>query len=77
MVALLTFHLDYRIGPTFVGAERGVIDSKELLALIELGGIVPIDLIQSWRFEEDLEKPLAEVRARFGLSPAGALVPTA
>jgi hypothetical protein len=72
MVGLLTFHLGYSVGPTFVGAERGVIDPAELLAFIELGSRVPFDVIQAWRFEEDLDKPLAEVRARFGLSPAGA-----
>jgi hypothetical protein len=73
MVGLLTFHLGYPIGPTFVGAERGVVDPAELLAFIELGSQVPLDVIQAWRFEEDLEKPLAAVRARFGLTAAGAI----
>ena len=73
MVGLLTFQLGYRIGPTFVGAERGVVDPSELLAFMELGSRVPVDLVQSWRFEEDLERPLDEVRARFGLPAGGAL----
>jgi hypothetical protein len=73
MVGLLTFHLGYDIGPTFVGAERGVVEPRELLRFIELGDRVPFDVLRAWRFEDDLARPLQEVRRRFGIHPDGAL----
>ena len=50
-----------------------MIDPAELLFFIELGGRVPFDVLTGWRFEDDLTRPLIEVRARFGLHPGGAL----
>lgn len=73
MVGLMTFHLGYDIGPTFVGAEHGVVDPRELLRFIELGHSVPFNVLTEWSFADDLSRPLREVRARFGLHPEGAL----
>ncbi|MDP2273916.1 MAG: hypothetical protein Q8K32_24455 [Archangium sp.] len=73
MVGLMTFHLGYDIGPTFVGAEHGVVDPSELLRFIELGSRVPFNVLTDWSFAEDLPRPLREVRSRFGIHPDGAL----
>ncbi len=73
MVGLMTFHLGYDIGPTFVGAKRGAVDPHELVRFIELGNGVPFNLLTDWSFAEDLPRPLREVRARFGIHPEGAL----
>ncbi len=73
MVGLMTFHLGYDIGPTFVGAEHGVVDPAELFRFIELGSSVPFNVLTDWRFEDDFARPLVEVRVRFGMRPEGAL----
>ena len=73
VVGLMTFHLGYDVGPSFVGPRRGAVDPAELLSLVELGSRVPFSVFTQWAFEDDLERPLAEVRARFGFSPDGAL----
>ena len=69
----MTFQLGYDVGPTFVGARRGVVDPRELLRFIELGGRVPFDLLRDWRFEDDFSRPLREVRQRFGFHADGAM----
>lgn len=73
MVGLMTFHLGYDVGPTFVGAEHGVVDPHELIRFIELGDGVPFNVLTDWSFAADLLRPLREVRARFGIHPDGAL----
>lgn len=73
MVGLMTFELGYRVGPTFVGAERGVVDPAELFTLIDVGAAVEVDVLTDWNFEAALNQPLVEVRAQFGLPPEGAL----
>lgn len=73
MVALMTFHLGYKVGPTFVGTELGVLDPTELVALIEVGSRIPINVITDWKFQDDFGRPLTEVRRSFGIDPRGAL----
>lgn len=73
MVALMTFELGFKVGPSFVGAERGVIEPAELFALIDVGGGVAINVISDWRFQDDFERPLGEVRRDLGLHPDGAM----
>jgi hypothetical protein len=73
VVGLMTFHLGYKVGPTFVGAEVGVSDPLELMALLDVGSAVPLAFMTEWKFADDFATPLTEVRRRFGLSPSGAL----
>ncbi len=73
MVALMTFQLGYKIGPSFVVPEKGVIDPAEMMALIQVGLSIPFCAMTEWGFQQDFAKPLAEVRARFGFGVSGAL----
>jgi hypothetical protein len=73
MVALMTFQLGYKVGPSFVGTELGVVDPVELFSGIEVGVRVPHSPITDWRFQDDFATPLVEVRRRFGLHPEGML----
>lgn len=73
MVALMTFQLGFKVGPTFVGADLGVVDPVELFAGIEVGSRAPLSPLTDWRFQEDFAAPLLEVRRRFGLHPEGLL----
>jgi hypothetical protein len=69
MVALLTFHLGYRVGPGFVAAESGSVSPRELWACYEYGAHSARSPLHDWDFGAELTLPLTEVRARFGLPP--------
>jgi ubiquinone biosynthesis protein Coq4 len=71
MVALLTFHLGYRVGPGFVATERGAVDPQELWRSIEYGLSAPRSPLANWDFYAEMATPLGDVRARFGLPAAG------
>jgi hypothetical protein len=67
MVALLTFHLGYRVGPGFVATARGVVSPRELWQCYALGKQALRSPLDNWDFGAEVQLPLAEVRARFGL----------
>jgi hypothetical protein len=75
MVALMTFHLGYRVGPGFVVTERGSVSPRELWACYEHGKRAPRSPLEDWAFDAELELPLADVRARFGLPPSAIVLP--
>ena len=73
VVGLMTFHLGFKVGPSFVGAETGVIEPHEMMTFIELGHRVPFSVFTEWKFADDFAMPLSAVRQNFGLHADGAL----
>jgi hypothetical protein len=73
MVILMTFQLGYRIGPSFVAAEVGQVDPAEVLGCVDVGTRVPFNFLTDWNMQEDLYKPIAEVRAKFGMHRDGGM----
>ncbi|MBX3226460.1 MAG: hypothetical protein KIT84_32635 [Labilithrix sp.] len=69
---LFTVALQFQVGVVISPFAPGVpdqIDPRRFVLHHKRGALVKIDLSTEWRFEEDWEKPLAEVQARLGVVP--------
>jgi hypothetical protein len=73
MVALMTFQLGYKIGPSFVSAEIGVVDPKEMFSCFDVGRKLSFDFLSEWDMQTDLMRPIAEVRQKFGMHADGGM----
>ena len=65
---LLQFHLGLRMTPG-APAEIGYFDPARVLAAIDRGAAMSIDLTARWNYWPDLVKPIDEVRRRYGIAP--------
>ncbi len=74
MVALMTFHLGYKVGPSFVLSDRNAVSPRELAEHFIQGTRSPRSPLDDWRFQDELALPLTEVRRTFALPAAGALL---
>lgn len=67
-IVLATFHLELRVSPAVVTPARGAFDPERALAAFLRGRALRVDVMGAWDYWELMPLPLAEARARLGLS---------
>lgn len=73
---LFTVALQFQVGLVISPFAPGVADQIDPARFVrhhKRGALVTIDLSTEWRFEDDFERPLEEVRARYNVVPLDAV----
>lgn len=68
LFGILQFHLGVRITP-IAKSERGYFDVNKVLRAVERGAACKVDFSDGFDFFAHAERPLAELRLRFGVPP--------